>query len=92
MRARYSAFVRGDRVFLLASWHASTRPAELDLDAHCRWLGLEVRQHRWIDAGCAEVEFVARWRLGGRGQRLHEISRFKRDAEGRWFYVDGQIK
>ena len=55
-----------------------------------KWLGLEVRQHRAIDADHAEVEFVARSRVGGRGQRLHERSRFVR--EGRhWFYWDGDL-
>jgi uncharacterized protein YchJ len=45
---------------------------------------------RPIDADHAEVEFVARSRLAGRGQRLHERSRFVRE-EGRWFYVDGDL-
>jgi SEC-C motif-containing protein len=35
------------------------------------------------------VEFVARYRVLGRGARLHERSRFVRDAQGRWLYVDG---
>jgi SEC-C motif-containing protein len=34
------------------------------------------------------VEFVARYKIGGRAHRLHEISRFVRE-EGRWLYVDG---
>lgn len=40
--------------------------------------------------GHKEVEFVARARLAGRGQRLHERSRFVRE-EGHWFYVDGDL-
>jgi SEC-C motif-containing protein len=36
------------------------------------------------------VEFVARSKLGGRAHRLHETSRFVRDA-GRWFYRDGDV-
>lgn len=88
MRSRYSAFVLGRLDYLLATWHASTRPADLTLDAAAQWLGLEVRLQRVIDAGHAEVEFVARYREGGRAVRLHERSRFVREAE-RWFYVDG---
>ena len=88
MRSRYSAFVLGRLDYLLATWHASTRPADLTLDAAAKWLGLEVRSHRVIDADHAEVEFVARYREGGRAVRLHERSRFVREA-GRWFYVDG---
>ncbi len=90
MRSRYSAFVRGDADYLLATWHASTRPASLDLEPGVRWLGLEVRRHRPIDNDHATVEFVARSRLAGRATRLHETSRFVRE-QGRWFYVDGEF-
>ena len=89
MRSRYSAFVREDATWLLATWHASTRPAQLDFESGVRWLGLEVRRHRPIDADHAEVEFVARYRVAGRAVRLHESSRFVRE-EGHWFYVDGE--
>lgn len=88
MRSRYSAFVRGDAAHLLATWHASTRPATLDLEPGVKWLGLEVRAHRAIDADHAEVEFVARSRLAGRASRLHERSRFVREG-GHWYYLDG---
>jgi len=91
MRSRYSAFVLGRADYLLASWHASTRPAILDLESGTKWLGLEVRGHRLVDADHAEVEFVARSRVAGRGQRLHERSRFVREG-GRWFYVDGEMQ
>ncbi len=91
MRSRYSAFVLGRADYLRASWHTSTRPADLTLEPGVKWLGLEVKRHRAIDADHAEVEFVARSRVGGRGQRLHETSRFVREG-GRWFYVDGDMK
>jgi SEC-C motif-containing protein len=90
MRSRYTAFVRGDAVHLLATWHASTRPTALELQAGLAWLGLEVRRHTVIDAHHAEVEFVARSRWQGRGQRLHERSRFVHE-DGQWFYVDGEM-
>lgn len=93
MRSRYSAYVLMREDYLLATWHASTRPARLDLTAQqpppC-WLGLNVKQHR-TDGDRAEVEFVARVRHGGgSAQRLHERSRFVRE-DGRWFYIDGDI-
>ena len=88
MRSRYSAFVREDAPYLLATWHTSTRPAALDFDPGAQWLGLEVRRHRSIDSDHAQVEFVARYRLAGRAVRLHETSRFVREA-GQWCYVDG---
>ena len=90
MRSRYSAFVLGLRDYLLATWHASTRPAGLEPDPPgLKWLGLQVRQAR-EDGDRATVEFVARTRLAGRAQRLHEISRFVRE-DGRWYYVDGDF-
>lgn len=88
MRSRYSAFVREDAAWLLATWHASTRPDRLDFEPGARWLGLEVRCHRPLDEDHAAVEFVARYRIAGRAVRLHETSRFVRE-EGRWFYLDG---
>lgn len=93
MRSRYSAYVLGLEAYLLASWHSSTRPESLDLDLQepTTWLGLEVK--RSVTQGNqAEVEFVARYRhKGGPAHRMHELSRFVFE-EGRWFYVDGDLK
>jgi SEC-C motif-containing protein len=91
MRSRYSAYVLGLEQYLLATWHASTRPAFLNLaaDAASKWLELEVRRHQVQDASHATVEFVARYRVGGRGHRLHELSHFVRE-DGRWHYVAGE--
>ena len=91
MRSRYCAFVLQRRDYLQATWHTSTRPATLDFEPDARWLGLDVRSHRVIDVDHAEVEFVARYRVAGRAVRLHERSRFTREA-GRWFYVDGDSR
>jgi len=92
MRSRYSAFVLGLCDYLLATWHAGTRPTSLEADPPgTKWLGLEVKQHRHQDADHATVEFVARSKLGGRAHRLHELSRFVRD-DGRWYYVDGDLR
>ena len=91
MRSRYSAFVLGRTDYLNASWHPRTRPADLVLEPGVKWLGLEVRRHRVVDEDHAEGEFVARSRLGGRAQRLHETSRFVR-VGGQWFYLDGDLK
>jgi SEC-C motif-containing protein len=90
MRSRYSAYVLGARDYLLATWHPSTRPEALQLDPHTQWLGLEVKAHAQQDATHASVEFVARYRIAGKGHRLHETSHFVRE-EGRWLYVDGSF-
>ena len=92
MRSRYSAYVLKLEDYLLATWHASTRPSELHLAADdSKWLGLEVRSYQQQNATHATVEFVARYRIAGRGHRLHELSRFVHE-EGRWFYVTGEIR
>lgn len=88
MRSRYSAYVLGLIDYLLATWHPSSAPGDLDLPP-VKWLGLEVRRAE-EDADAGVVEFVARCRVNGRAQRLHEISRFVR-MQGRLFYIDGQM-
>jgi SEC-C motif-containing protein len=91
MRSRYSAYVRKLEDYLLATWHPETRPSELDLDADgSKWLGLSVKKHTQPDEAHATVEFVARYRIAGKGHRLHEISRFVREG-GRWYYRDGEL-
>lgn len=92
MRSRYTAYVRADRSWLLASWHPRTRPADVALDAATRWLGLKVVAAAPPENDQATVHFIARWRLGGgRAQRLEEISRFVFE-QGRWWYLDGEIR
>lgn len=92
MRSRYTAFVREDAAYLLATWEAAHRPAHLAFEPGVRWLGLQVRAHLPLSDTRAEVEFVARQRdPGGRAHRLHERSRFHREG-GRWYYVDGDLR
>lgn len=90
MRSRYSAFVKRDAGYLLATWHPSRRPPALDLDDPQQWLGLEVRGTAagGPDDDTGTVEFVARYKDRGRAGRLHESSRFVRE-DGRWYYLDG---
>ena len=92
MRSRYTAYTMLREDYVLATWHVSTRPVQLGLgdDAASKWLGLEVKRHQQQDDTHAIVEFVARYKLGGRAHRLHEVSRFVRE-DGRWFYVDGEV-
>lgn len=97
MRSRYSAYVMDLGDYLRATWHGSTRPAEpVVAEAGVKWLGLELRRHA-ADGDSATVEFVARYKIGGRAERLHEVSRFVRECEAgaegpsRWFYVDGSF-
>jgi SEC-C motif-containing protein len=90
MRSRYSAFVERDSAYLLDTWHPATRPSRVRFNPAQRWLGLSIKR---CEAGSVEddtgiVEFVARFKLDGKGHRLHETSRFDK-IQGRWYYRDG---
>ena len=92
MRSRYVAYALELAPYLLATWHASTRPASLSLETEPRprWIGLAIQRHESQGEDQATVEFVARYRIVGRAHRMHETSQFVRE-DGRWFYVDGDI-
>ena len=92
MRSRYVAYGLGLEPYLLATWHHSTRPTSLDFDkeAPLNWIGLTIKRHEQQGEDRAIVEFVARYKVGGRAHRLHETSRFVQE-DSRWFYVDGDI-
>jgi SEC-C motif domain protein len=91
MRARYSAYVLNLEDYLLQTWHPETRPVRLNLaeGPPAKWLGLAVKRHAIDGDDSAIVEFIARYKVGGKAYRLHEISRFRR-VDGRWFYLDGE--
>jgi SEC-C motif domain protein len=90
MRSRYSAFALGRGEYLLATWHSTTRPADLHLDPAVRWTGLEVTGTSGGSLLAAEgsVEFRAAYEMRGRAGVQHERSRFVRE-DGAWRYVDG---
>lgn len=91
MRSRYSAYVLGLEEYLLNTWHPNTRPQYLNLSQdRTQWLGLEVKRFEPDDDN-AIVEFVAKYKINGKAEKLHETSRFKRIAT-RWFYVDGDYE
>ncbi|MFL6671836.1 MAG: YchJ family protein [Massilia sp.] len=106
MRSRYTAYALKNEAYLLDTWHPSTRPAGpvIDQEEKIQWLGLEIKSALRLRQRKAElpeppdsdtVEFVARFKIGGRAHRLHELSRFVREpgADGaqRWFYLDGSF-
>lgn len=92
MRSRYTAFALHDTEYLRASWHPSTRPAEVDLDPGLVWRRLLIVER--VGGGPFDgegvVEFEAFWREGDERGSLRERSRFVRD-DTRWLYLDGRI-
>ncbi|MFA7386722.1 MAG: YchJ family metal-binding protein [Thiohalobacteraceae bacterium] len=91
MRSRFTAFVRGDADYLLASWHPATRPAQLQLDDQPRWERLEILHAQGGGADDTEgrVGFAAYYRSATGPGCLRELSRFHRE-QGRWYYLDGR--
>ncbi len=103
MRSRYSAYAlakpgnpQGLQMlqYLLDTWHVSTRPDDLELSP-TQWVGLEVL-HSEQSAQAGVVEFMARYKDGGKAHKMHEVSRFiLLDAidglPARWQYIDGQM-
>ncbi|MFG1923022.1 YchJ family protein [Cryptosporangium sp. NPDC048952] len=91
MRSRYSAFARNLAPYLLGTWHPSTRPDHLELDAGITWRALQIVDTvdgaAGDDAGVVEFRAVARTADGERLEQ-HERSTFTR-VQGRWLYVDG---
>lgn len=95
MRSRYSAYVLGLEDYLLKTWHASTRPSNVDLTEApgFKWLGLSVLDTGALQDSDAQafVEFVARFKpASGAAQRMHERSRFCIE-DGKWYYLDGVV-
>ncbi len=89
MRSRYAAFAVGDVDYLNRTWHPSTRPAGLSLDADRRWYRLDVlatARGRLLDTE-GTVEFRAFYRAAGGAGSQHEVSRFVRER-GAWLYLD----
>ncbi|MFT5448020.1 MAG: SEC-C motif-containing protein [Gammaproteobacteria bacterium] len=93
MRSRYTAYTLQRAEYLLRTWHPDTRPQHLTLDADIRWLGLKLKRTDAGQPGDLEgrVEFIARFKIGSRADRIHEDSRFVFANNG-WLYVDGEIK
>lgn len=89
MRSRYSAYALRLEEYLLRTWHPDTRPDHLGLenDTQTKWLDLSVKRHEAEGPDFAIVEFIARYKLGGKAGKLHETSRFLKICH-EWFYVD----
>ena len=90
MRSRYSAFSQGLPQYLLDTWHESTRPSALELDASIRWYRLDLhgRERGGPLDVAGVVEFEAYWRSPDDRGSHRERSTFVRES-GRWYYVDG---
>ncbi|MFJ5329588.1 YchJ family protein [Pectobacterium versatile] len=97
MRSRYTAYVKHDVDYLIATWHPDLQPEKWrgSLAESCQnsqWLGLTIlatSPGKTPDEGY--VEFAARYISESDKQRtevMRERSRFLRQQD-RWYYIDG---
>lgn len=91
MRSRFSAFAIADPAYLLATWHHSTRPADLELDSDVRWYRLDILNRTRGTIGDREgtVEFEAHYRSPAGAGSQRENSYFVREDDC-WYYVKEQ--
>jgi SEC-C motif-containing protein len=98
MRSRYTAYATGSVGHLVRTtapssphWQPDVRTWSEELERYCAQVsfeGLDVRSASQ-DGDRGEVSFFARLRVGEQDASFGEHSRFVRDSEGRWLYVDG---
>jgi len=94
MRSRYSAYVKHDTAYLVATWHPSCHAERFSASieesyAHTHWRGLTILSSEILpDKPQGYVTFFARFTENGRESFIHERSRFLRE-EQRWYYIDG---
>jgi SEC-C motif-containing protein len=97
MRARYSAYVKGEVKFLLRSIHPRKRHDMNEKDiqawsANSEWHGLEILSTEGGGPDDQEgmVEFVAHYSQGENKYDHRERAHFKRE-EGAWYFLDGKV-
>ncbi len=91
MRARYSAFSKGDINFLMETLHPSKRSdvEESDLREwaeNSTWTGLEI-----VKATNSTVEFKAHYEMKNEQYIHHELSEFRKEENILYFY-DGKLQ
>jgi SEC-C motif domain protein len=99
MRSRYSAYTRGDIAYIAQTLAADKRGA-FDAAAakawatRATWLGLRIvsTARGQPDDVDGVVTFIATYREGGKTVEHHEVSQFRRDADGAWRFVEGDTR
>ena len=97
MRSRYSAYVKHE-IDYIEKTHDETTRKQFDRAAATAWSeqtvwkNLEIKSTELGGPNDAEgsVEFVAHFTTNGHDQNHHELSEFRKDEVGTWFYVDGK--
>lgn len=92
MRSRYSAYVLKLENYIQKTWHATTRPNNISNEqVPVKWIALIIKQTKLSEhPNEAFVEFEARYKINGKAEKMHEVSRFIYE-NGEWFYIDGEV-
>jgi len=97
MRSRYTAYAKGNIDYIRDTYDPK-RQSDFDEEStknwalKSQWLGLEILK---TELGSAQdtrgvVEFVANFEVSGENHQHHEIAEFRKNSEGRWYFVDGK--
>lgn len=94
MRSRFTAYALRDVNYLLTTWDAGKRPANIDFSKEtAQWQKLQILSCKKGSAKDSKglVEFKAFYSQDGEDYFMHEISRFVKNSQN-WQYLDGVIK
>ncbi len=98
MRARYTAHTLGNMAYILSTHHPATR-TDIDEAATARWardsewLGLEIIsvEGGGKDDDKARIEFMARYRDGGRRRHTHHERGLFERYHSQWYFRDAEV-
>lgn len=97
MRARYSAYAKGELAYLKATMHPDHRDGHdekstRDWSLNSQWHGLTILGVEGGGEGdeAGTVEFAADYTHGGTRRRHHELATFRR-ADGVWYLEGGEL-
>jgi SEC-C motif-containing protein len=97
MRARYTAYTIGDIDYIKESLTMDSRTdfdsaATKEWAESSEWLGLKIVSTK--KGGKADkkgtVEFIATFKQKDKTYEHHEVSEFRKNAQGHWRFVDGE--
>lgn len=96
MRARYSAYAKGEIDFIYNSTHPEKRSdfdreGTVNWSKNSEWLKIEILSTTGGTENDTEgeVEFVASFKYNGVAQKHHELAKFSKTGET-WYFDDGK--
>lgn len=96
MRSRYTAYTRANIEYIKNTLAPESRgdfdpKASKEWAEQATWKGLEILS---TEKGTSKdktgvVEFIATYAMDGEGVDHHEVSQFRKDSKGQWYFVEG---